>query len=111
MTLTEKIYAVLQEEHSFDDGPLAGAGRYPHAGGECLTAFELDCRDWGFVYGLAYGIARGEDPHEQDSSVCERASTAARDAYTKWGGDAIFTTVAFRKDRAERPVPTSEAVA
>jgi hypothetical protein len=34
-------------------------------------------RDWGFVYGVALGIARGQDPYESSESVAARAFEAA----------------------------------
>jgi hypothetical protein len=66
------------------------AREYPAAGGQ-LGQFEMDCRDWRMAFGVAYGIARGEDPYESQVSVCRRALDAARDAFTRWAGDDIFT--------------------
>ena len=44
-------------------------------------------REWGFTYGLAYGIARGEDPEESDELTARRAREAA---------DAVFRDDAFQ---------------
>jgi hypothetical protein len=100
MTLTEKVYAVLGQEQSHGEAALATANRYPK--GDALTELDLDCRDWGFVFGFAYGIARGEDTYEPEASVLDRAEAAARDAYARWAGADIFTSEAYDKDRAER---------
>lgn len=114
MTLADRIYTVLIREPAVgDDTPLEAAGTYPaRPADECLTPFELDCRDWGFVFGIAYGIARGDDPWEPDEEVLARAHAAAREAFQRWGGSDIFTDEAFTRDRATRPVPNEiEAVA
>jgi len=102
-TLIEKVYTALSEEHTFGTGPLEVAGQFPRTPDErSLSQFELDCRDWGLAVGIAYGIARGEDPYEAEKSVTERALAAARDAYARWGRSDIFTSLAFTNDRAER---------
>ncbi len=111
MTLEEKVYSAITAESP--TGLLCArvaVGSYPACGDELLSPFELDCRDWGFAFGVAYGIARGEDPFEADHQVAERALQAARTAFLRWGGDKIFTTEAFDRDRAERPMP-EEAMA
>jgi hypothetical protein len=105
ITLTEKVYAALADDHGFGDF----ADAYETVGAY-LTTFELDCRGWGLAVGIAYGIARGEDAYEPERSVCERALTAAREAYERFGGPGIFTDEAYREDRAKRPEP-AEAVA
>jgi hypothetical protein len=102
-TLTEKVYTVLSEEHSNFTSPVEVVAKFPRPShDENLSQFELDCRDWGLTFGIAYGIARGEDPFEAERSVTDRALAAARDAFARWGGSGIFTDEAFAKDRAER---------
>jgi hypothetical protein len=66
-----------------------------------FTIFELDQQDFSLVVGLAYGIARGEDPYESVESVTERAGAAAREAFDRWG----HFELTFEQDRAARPVP------
>lgn len=44
--------------------------------------------DWGWIYGLAFGIARAEDPFEPINKVEKRANAAARPVYTEYVGDA-----------------------
>ena len=80
---------------------------YPRADEAGLTEFEMDCRDWGFVFGVTYGIARGEEPYESDDSVCERAMMAAREAFARFSKADIFTADAFEKDRSIRPAPST----
>jgi hypothetical protein len=103
MTLAEKLYDVLLEERTSNAGhPLNVSHAFPFTAGEVLSEFELDCHDWGFVFGLAYGLARSEDPDGPEADVSSRALSAAREAFTKWGGDDIFTATAFAQDRAAR---------
>lgn len=105
LTLAEKVYnTVAAERATGTKGAMEGAHTFPHTPPDSsLTSFELDCLDWGLVYGIAYGIARGEEPYELDTSVTDRALEAARAAYAKWAGSAIFTNEAFELDRRERP--------
>lgn len=105
MTLADKVYNQLSLEVPGGRAPMDYLGKFPHHGDDFLTQFELDCRDWGFAYGAAYAIARAEDPFESAASVGARVLEAARNAYARFGGSNIFTTEAFDKDRAERPVP------
>ena len=103
MTLTDKVYAVLRSTGSGGAlYPMQAAGIYPRTGEGSLTEFEMDCRDWGFVFGVAFGIARGEEPFESDHSVCERALDSAREAFGRLTSAPIFTEDAFEKDRATR---------
>lgn len=103
LTLTEKVYGVLAADHGFGVSDLFHAvARYPRHGDNGLTNFEMDCRGWGLAFGIAYGIARGEDPFEPEESVSARAMTAARDAFARWGDGDIFTLEAYAADRADR---------
>jgi hypothetical protein len=104
MKLTEKVSTVLAAVagNGFVD-PVQTISVYPRTADRGLTDFEADCRDWGFVFGLAYGIARGEEPYESDDSVCERAMTAAREVFSRFSKSDIFTEEAFLADRATRP--------
>ena len=104
MKLTDKVSTVLGAAAApgFVD-PVQSVGSYPRAEEAGLTDFEMDCRDWGFVFGVAYGIARGEEPYESDSMVCERAMVAAREVFSRFSASDIFTTGAYVRDRADRP--------
>ena len=107
MKLTDKVCTVLaaQAAAGFVD-PVQALSVYPRADETGLTEFEMDCRDWGFVFGVTYAIARGEEPYESDDSVCERAMTAAREAFSRFSKADIFTVDAFEKDRSIRPAPS-----
>jgi hypothetical protein len=65
------------------------------------TIHELDLSDFAVIAGVAYAIARGEDPFEPDGSVVERAGAAAALAHDRWGQ----WEVTYEQDRAARPVP------
>jgi hypothetical protein len=104
MKLTDKVTTVLSAVagEGFVD-PVQTMSLYPRAVDPGLTDFEADCRDWGFVFGLAYGIARGEEPYESDQSVCERAMTASREVFSRFSKSDIFTEDAILADRELRP--------
>jgi hypothetical protein len=71
----------LRELCSEDDfaGGLNVLEQYPE--------FERDVRDWGFVYGLAFGLALAEWPDASHPEVAQRAFTSALSVYRGWGGD------------------------
>jgi hypothetical protein len=73
------------------------------------TEHELDLMDFGLTVGLAFAIARGEDPYEPPESVRERAAAAANMAFERSG----HWEITYREDREMRPVPEDygEAVA
>jgi hypothetical protein len=60
-------------------GPSEGA--LDAAGDSTLV---LDCAEWGYVYGVAFGIARGEDVFESPGDVAERALKAARSVWERY---------------------------
>ena len=107
--LADKVYNVVLEERGTE--LLKAVSKYPkHPDDELLTSFEMDCRDWGLVFGVAYAIARSEDAFESENSVINRALDVARDAWLRWAGSSLIDGTAFEKDRAQRPM-TVETVA
>jgi len=54
-----------------------------------LSRFEMDCMDFGLVYGLVWAMARGEDPYETQHSVGERAQSASREVWVRWNGSLL----------------------
>lgn len=75
-TLTDRVYAALAaEEH---DALYIAA----HAA-ETQTERDLDLIDWGMAVGIAFGIARGEDPYESPEAVIARAEQAASEAWAR----------------------------
>lgn len=91
-TIAEKIYAILQRD---DDGNgfIGTAHGLPEVERR-FTPVELDLIDWGAVYGLAFGIARSENPWESIEEVAARAYAEA------WP--------LFRDKWVDRPTPFSE---
>lgn len=81
--LAQRVYEIGAAERSAID---AASSEFGMPKGDDLSAFELDLRDWSVLFGLAYGIARGEDPYESNSSVARRAAEATRIAWQRWNG-------------------------
>jgi hypothetical protein len=75
MTVTDKVLSCLRENTG--QGPVSVAGTDP-AWAKELSEFELDLRDWGVVYGMAFGIARSEQPFETLEAAAERAYDPAQ---------------------------------
>lgn len=50
---------------------------------------EANIQAWGYVYGLAYAIAKAEDPYEPASEVAARARAAALPIYAGYVGDPV----------------------
>jgi hypothetical protein len=93
MTLAEKVYAIIGYEaasgHSMPIECVWKVPVRPHAKGS------ENYGDWAFAFGVACGIARGEDPFESMESVIERAEPAARDAFLRYSGvDVLADAVA-----------------
>jgi hypothetical protein len=85
MTLADMTYNVVTASGGGCHVPaIEGAGFEP--AGRDLSDFEQDLREWGVVYGAAYGIACSESPFESAESRAERALEAARevDAMGSW---------------------------
>jgi hypothetical protein len=70
--------------------PVAAAGRTPAAQGRLLSVMgpragsltprELEMVDWGFAFGVAWAVARRQDPAASEAVVSERALHATRAA-------------------------------
>ena len=108
MTVAERVMTLIrQEDHGgslHDKEPSLPPNEY-------LTEFELNLRDWGFVYGLCYALVRVEaDPFESRSSIAEEALEQARFVWKWWGDWHGDERGNFRADREWRPVP-EEALA
>ncbi len=84
MTLEEKVYAMLTEQSP--EGPIAACSNRIDVEGSHLTSWENDLRDWGMVYGFAYGVARAENPWQPEALAIGEALNAARAAFARWGG-------------------------
>jgi hypothetical protein len=80
MTLEEKVRALVMG----DEGP------YEH----CLERLPWDTTDyalvnWGLVYGIAFGLARTEEPCEPVTSVAARAKEAAWPVFVEFNGGPL----------------------
>jgi hypothetical protein len=79
--LTDKVQSLVDEAGP-DVGGLDGhAWLHEPSWMNDLTDREANIAAWGWVYGIAYGIARGEDPYERPSAVVARAYEAAVPVY------------------------------
>ncbi len=101
LQLADRVYHSVAVD--IDPGPLEHAHK-PITG---ATEFELDALDWGVMYGVAYGIARGEDPFEPGNAVENRALTAARQAWNRWA-DSTSMIEHQDQDRKERGEPVGD---
>jgi hypothetical protein len=84
--ITDKLEAELHALRKEDDfaGGLPVVGGYPDFKDRDLSEFELDLRDWGFVYGLAFGLTM------RDNRSClmrtPRDSRSGRHIPSSWLG-------------------------
>lgn len=83
--LEEQLRA-LSVEDDFAGGS-AVMDDYPEMKTRSLSSFELDLRDWGFVYGLAFGLALSANPEMAHKDAARLAYTPARIVYDRWGGE------------------------
>jgi hypothetical protein len=67
-------------------GALDPLGRYPQISRE-TSEFEDEMRDWGFMYGLAWGLAVSQWPDLPHEEAARLAFGAARMGYVRWAGD------------------------
>jgi hypothetical protein len=82
-TLDERVEAILGSEEPrgiFDAASSQPADLGEH---ECMSTYELNLLEWGMIVGLAFGIARLEEPCECMASVARRAREAAEAVYAR----------------------------
>jgi hypothetical protein len=100
--LAELVYRCISPDSNHDhDAHRAFDDALPDGQRGMRTSHELDYADFSLAAGVAYGIARGEDPYELSDSVAARAGEAATTAFERWGS----WEVSYEQDRAARPVP------
>jgi hypothetical protein len=51
-----------------------------------MTDREIDLMDWGFAFGVAWAVARGQDPDAPEDVVSERALHATQAVYEAYRG-------------------------
>lgn len=83
--LTAKVTSVLTE----DDGGRAYDQFLRPAWMAGMSDRAHAVAAWAYTYGIAYGIARGEDPYEPVSSVAARAYAAAIAAHREFTRDSL----------------------
>jgi hypothetical protein len=68
-------------------GALPVIDGYPHLTRHELTEFERDMRDWGLVYGIAFGLAVAKWPAEPREETARLAFDAGLMVHIQWGGE------------------------
>lgn len=100
MSLEAKLRAVLAVDDT-GDGPTSVCSKRPGWHNLTLSNFEMDLRDWGMYFGIAFGIARGEEPFEAAESVAIRAAEAAWPIFCELNGG-------FSRGRPDRDARIAE---
>ncbi|MGH2904277.1 MAG: hypothetical protein ACRDK7_11960 [Solirubrobacteraceae bacterium] len=90
-TLVERLRAIYATETGFGNPLNEAAGQMPtdELAKRRLEEVECETMDWGAMVGLAFGLARMEDPCEGLQSVGERAIIAAREVWAPYAGDQM----------------------
>lgn len=92
----------LKDEDDFAKG-LDYLSKYPQFKSRELTETENDLRDWGYVYGLAFGLALGANPEMPHEEAAALAYVPARKVFVEWSGE-IDDPVAKREEAIRRLV-------
>lgn len=99
--LSEQLRELKDEDNFGDAGDCLW--RYPVFESRELTETERDLRDWGYVFGLAFGLAIGANPGMPHAAAAELAYWPARRVFTEWSGE-IEDPVAKREEAIRRLV-------
>lgn len=92
--LAKKLDTIYNPD-SVPGDALATCHQQPHMfSGQYLGEYEQSLRAWGLMFGIAFGIARCEDPWESVESVAARAYEAA------WPKFLEFTAGGFEERQA-----------
>jgi hypothetical protein len=95
--LAQQVYEALEDEGA---QPLRGlAGEAPE-GFESFTELETSLSEWSFGYGVAWGLARSQEPFASSRRISELAGEATAAAWRSFG-DSWRALIAA--DRAARP--------
>jgi len=95
MSLQEKVRSIIMQD-DIGEGPIGIAGSEPHDRGFIETDCEAEMRVWGCVYGIAFGLARSEEPCEPIKAVGERAYLAAWPVFQEYNRGKIDVSDAVR---------------
>lgn len=85
MTLEQKVYAILSTDDT-GAGPLSRAHEKALFTGDEFNEHEHDLVDWGVAYGIAFALARTEEPLAPEDLVARWAQQAAWRACVVFGG-------------------------
>ncbi len=77
---------MLCSEDNFAGG-LPVLEQYPELRTRDLSSFERHVRDWGFVYGLAFGLAVSANPNMAHEDAARLAYGPAHRVSVRWGGE------------------------
>jgi hypothetical protein len=83
--LEARLHALCDEDNFAHGLPVAD--NYPVIESRDVSLFESDLRDWGFVYGLAFGLAMSAYPELSHQDAAELAYSPARTVFRRWSGE------------------------
>lgn len=98
-TLVEKVYNLALPAYSTGGERVVFEGPQSDHQPDWLSlgdeqAFDgTDCLQWGYVYGVALGLARAEDPLAAFEATARRAQDAARTVWLDYAGSRRFELV------------------
>lgn len=94
MSLQEKVRAIVTQEGG---APFEAVAQQPGKFDFHATDLEAAMCAWGCVYGIAFGLARSEEPCEPHTSVASRAYEAAWPVFAEFNGGRLDTSPAARE--------------
>jgi hypothetical protein len=83
LTLAKKVYNLVTADMCCGDGPLERA--HEKVPDKKFEEHHADLVDWGMAYGVAYALARIEEPLESTRAAALRAQEAAWQAWVVYG--------------------------
>jgi len=91
LTLAEKVWNIaLADTPSGFDGHATVHKGVTDASSLEFDTLIWDCIDWGYIYGVAFAIARMEDVFDANDKVAARALEAARAVWQRYVGTRAF---------------------
>ena len=86
-TLADRVYCIVAKEPLLGGGGVLECCHGPiqeRFGTPYMRCYDMDLIDWGLACGLAFALARLEDPCEGEESVATRAQQAAIAVFERW---------------------------
>src|SRR5689334_114517 len=89
MDAADRLRKRLAKLSSADEfsGVMDVVWRHPEFESRDFTETEKDMRDWGFMLGLAVGLAMAGNPELSPREAAELAFVPARKAFVAWSGE------------------------